>query len=284
MSSGKSGNNRNLNRSLNVIASPKNTLLNYFSKSPSIQKGNEESEKRKKDFIAMDVKREDKSFEKENNESNSQLKMEIENEDPIKNEKQSSADESDDSFGDVIEKRKGLKRRRFVLSSSEEESDTEKLILKNEDSDFAIKFPVQKKKTKRDSDKEKVDVKPITMKSDQTLKKESSFEDDESHTEEEEQNSSVCKELQPSLTFEQRLNELQKINTERGNNLSKKNLDKIPDACSNMDEPTIWPHQKLEFLKADKIKDKEGRRPDHPDYDKTTLYVPKSFLDSQSPV
>lgn len=53
---------------------------------------------------------------------------------------------------------------------------------------------------------------------------------------------------------------------------------------STLDEPVIWPHQKLEFLKPEKIKDKQGRRPDHPDYDATTLYVPEKFLDSLSPV
>ena len=53
---------------------------------------------------------------------------------------------------------------------------------------------------------------------------------------------------------------------------------------TTLDEPVIWPHQKLEFLKPDKIKDKKGRRPEHPEYDPSTLYVPSKFLDSLSPV
>ncbi|EDW79457.1 uncharacterized protein Dwil_GK20488 [Drosophila willistoni] len=52
---------------------------------------------------------------------------------------------------------------------------------------------------------------------------------------------------------------------------------------SNLDEPVVWPHHKLEFLQPDKIKDKAGRRPDHPDYDKSTLHVPEKFLNSLSP-
>lgn len=59
--------------------------------------------------------------------------------------------------------------------------------------------------------------------------------------------------------------------------------DEIVTTTSNLDEPVVWPHQKLEFLQPDKIKDKAGRRPDHPDYDKSTLHVPEKFLNSLSP-
>ena len=31
-----------------------------------------------------------------------------------------------------------------------------------------------------------------------------------------------------------------------------------------------------EFIKEDKIKDIDGRKPDHPDYDYTTLYIPNN--------
>ena len=33
-----------------------------------------------------------------------------------------------------------------------------------------------------------------------------------------------------------------------------------------------------DFLKEDKLKDKHGRRPDHPEYDATSLYVPAAFM------
>lgn len=45
-----------------------------------------------------------------------------------------------------------------------------------------------------------------------------------------------------------------------------------------------WTHCKLEFLKPDKIRDAMQRRPDHPDYDPTTLYVPPKFMKEQTPV
>jgi len=39
----------------------------------------------------------------------------------------------------------------------------------------------------------------------------------------------------------------------------------------------------FDFIKPEKIKDKYGNRPDHPDYDKRTVLVPKSILEKLSP-
>lgn len=46
---------------------------------------------------------------------------------------------------------------------------------------------------------------------------------------------------------------------------------------------TQWFHERLEFLKPDKIRDIRGNRLDHPEYDEKTLYVPQDFLDKQTP-
>lgn len=45
-----------------------------------------------------------------------------------------------------------------------------------------------------------------------------------------------------------------------------------------------WVHCKLEFLKPEKIRDAQKRKPDHPDYDPSTLYIPPEFYSSQTPV
>lgn len=45
-----------------------------------------------------------------------------------------------------------------------------------------------------------------------------------------------------------------------------------------------WVHCKLDWLKPDKIKDAQKRRPDHPDYDPSTLFVPTDFYKNQTPV
>ncbi|KPJ16003.1 DNA mismatch repair protein Msh6 [Papilio machaon] len=44
-----------------------------------------------------------------------------------------------------------------------------------------------------------------------------------------------------------------------------------------------WVHCKLDWLKPEKIRDANKRRPDHPDYDPTTLYVPPDFYNTQTP-
>ncbi|XP_044580012.1 probable DNA mismatch repair protein Msh6 isoform X2 [Cotesia glomerata] len=44
-----------------------------------------------------------------------------------------------------------------------------------------------------------------------------------------------------------------------------------------------WPHLKYPFLQPENILDAEKRRPDHPEYNPKTLYVPQEFLDKQTP-
>ncbi|XP_050071807.1 probable DNA mismatch repair protein Msh6 [Anopheles maculipalpis] len=50
-----------------------------------------------------------------------------------------------------------------------------------------------------------------------------------------------------------------------------------------LDEPTVWTHQKLDFLKPNKIKDIHGNRPGSDKYDGRTLYVPDSYLSTLTP-
>ncbi|XP_062911704.1 DNA mismatch repair protein Msh6 [Mobula hypostoma] len=46
---------------------------------------------------------------------------------------------------------------------------------------------------------------------------------------------------------------------------------------------TVWDHEKLEWLKPGKRKDATRRREDHPDYDRSSLYVPDDFLSKCTP-
>ncbi|XP_049285610.1 probable DNA mismatch repair protein Msh6 [Anopheles funestus] len=50
-----------------------------------------------------------------------------------------------------------------------------------------------------------------------------------------------------------------------------------------LDEPTVWTHQKLDFLKPNKIKDIHGNRPGSEKYDNRTLYVPDQYLTTLTP-
>jgi len=56
------------------------------------------------------------------------------------------------------------------------------------------------------------------------------------------------------------------------------------NGSARADEGRGWPYLQYAFLKEDKIMDKNKRRPNHPDYDHRTLFVPKDFLDKCTPV
>lgn len=51
-----------------------------------------------------------------------------------------------------------------------------------------------------------------------------------------------------------------------------------------IDVPVVYRHQKYDWLKPENIRDAKKRRPDHPEYDPTTLYVPESHLNDLTPV
>lgn len=81
--------------------------------------------------------------------------------------------------------------------------------------------------------------------------------------------------------------------TENKEDLSDENDENIPqkknvprdktDDDSEKKEENIWLHNRLFFLKPDKIKDKNGKKPSDPGYDLRTLYVPGDFLAKQTP-
>lgn len=44
-----------------------------------------------------------------------------------------------------------------------------------------------------------------------------------------------------------------------------------------------WIHEKLEFLKPEKIRDINKNKPSHPEYDKKTLYIPDDYFKTLTP-
>ncbi|XP_053670072.1 probable DNA mismatch repair protein Msh6 [Anopheles nili] len=50
-----------------------------------------------------------------------------------------------------------------------------------------------------------------------------------------------------------------------------------------LEEPMVWKHQQLEFLKPKNIKDIYGNKPGNEKYDERTLFVPESFLQTLTP-
>lgn len=49
------------------------------------------------------------------------------------------------------------------------------------------------------------------------------------------------------------------------------------------DGTTRFEHLDLDFLQPNNIRDAQKRRPDDPDYDPRTLYVPEDFIKKRSP-
>jgi DNA mismatch repair protein MSH6 len=82
------------------------------------------------------------------------------------------------------------------------------------------------------------------------------------------------KPLLKQFAFEKTTDESSKS---KGEPVSVKAAPVVGDINSN------WLHNRLDFLHPDKICDAKKLRPDHPDYDSRTLYIPKSFLDKQTP-
>lgn len=62
------------------------------------------------------------------------------------------------------------------------------------------------------------------------------------------------------------------------------NAPSTPQPPSQLGESNNWTHCRLDWLKPENVRDAEKRKPDHPDYDPRTLYVPKEFKASQTPV
>lgn len=48
-------------------------------------------------------------------------------------------------------------------------------------------------------------------------------------------------------------------------------------------EQKVWTHEQYDFLKPETIRDFNKNRPNHPEYDSRTLFVPDSFLKTQTP-
>lgn len=79
---------------------------------------------------------------------------------------------------------------------------------------------------------------------------------------------------------------LNKKCTNKSANSSMRNIEK-PTTSENSDK-TQWPHLTLKFLQPENIRDLNGNKmlidgELNPDYDPSTLYVPGSFLDEQTP-
>ncbi|XP_075160076.1 DNA mismatch repair protein Msh6 [Haematobia irritans] len=235
------------------VGSPKNTLFNYFS-SPASKK-----------ILKAPAATEN------NNANKGEEEIKDKENDKIKNASGTSMIESDED--DAVLTKKPNRKRLVVMDSDDEGSATVSSSKKRVESS-----PESEKENKR---------KNISDKEEESAESDgeaSSPENRKKYLNRNEPKTKKTKIDESSLAgnFMEKLQQLQSSEECKTSKKQEAKCEAIV-TTSTLDEPVIWPHQKLEFLKPDKIKDKKGRRPDHPEYDATTLYVPEKFLDSLSP-
>lgn len=86
--------------------------------------------------------------------------------------------------------------------------------------------------------------------------------------------------LEPSkkITIEE------KLKANKDESQSPMDIDESSIDADIGDGPVVYKHHKIDWIKPDKIRDAQKRRPDDPKYDPTTVYIPDGFLDEQTPV
>ncbi|XP_030375473.1 probable DNA mismatch repair protein Msh6 [Scaptodrosophila lebanonensis] len=255
----------------NVGGTPTNTLFKYFSKSPAVEK--RILERDPKTNYSTEATETTIESGKENFKRNSSAELTAEF--PIKKERKLisslSPDKMDDVDDELVCKRK---RKRIIMQESSEDehqpdfSDDESEYEPNDDTQCSERSETDAEMDIESSDCETRD---LTLKKTRNKLFKNRYESDKKKLK--------LETSQSTVTFIEKLMHLQ------SNVKTEVQYDEIPIMTNNptLDEPAVWPHQKLEFLLPDHIKDKAGRRPDHPHYDKSTLHVPEKFLNTLSP-
>ncbi|XP_016969087.2 LOW QUALITY PROTEIN: probable DNA mismatch repair protein Msh6 [Drosophila rhopaloa] len=256
-----------------VGGTPTNTLFNYFAKSPAVDK--------KK--LTPSVKTESDTTEKEN------LNNQQPKESQTKDSKPSAKRKLPISGGSDDEKTNGQrKRKRIVQPETDSEPEMEETKSEDDFSDCASEYEPDANEGSDDSassGEEEVEPSENDMSVDsvdsptpkKSRKKSKILNNNNNEPSSKKVKLESSTQLAEGSTFQEKLKNLQ------SNAKKDASYDDIVTTTSTLDEPVVWPHQKLEFLQPDKIKDNAGRRPDHPDYDKSTLHVPEKFLNGLSP-
>ncbi|SPP75998.1 probable DNA mismatch repair protein Msh6 [Drosophila guanche] len=253
-----------------VGGTPTNTLFNYFSKSPAVDKKN----------VVPTLKAElthsaRTACEKENLKNGKNLELENETKPSAKRKLPVSAASDEEELGGR------RKRKRIIQPESESEDEMEETKSEDDFSGDESDYEPDEKEDAASEESESGDdeVNEFTENKDleDDLTASKGCRKDKNYNNNNNEPVGQKVKLAEGSTFQEKLKNIQ------SNVKQDAAYDDIVTTSSNLDEPVVWPHQKLEFLQSDKIKDKEGRRPNHPDYDKSTLYVPEKFLNSLTP-
>ncbi|XP_017844448.2 probable DNA mismatch repair protein Msh6 [Drosophila busckii] len=266
-----------------VGGTPKNTLFNYFSKSPAVDK------KKLTPCAAIEAQKEnlqngtDKDT-KNNLKPNAKRKLSVSPAVAKEDKKKIEVDEDEQD-----EQISGRKRKRIIAPESESEDEYESQSEPDFSEDGSEYEPDNKEQAaseESESGEEEVDEHSESDSEDNPTPKKSLKKFNKNYNNNNNDKEPATKKpkleskthvLATGGSFMEKLQQLQSNAKQDGN------YDEIATNTNNLDEPVVWPHHKLDFLQPDKIKDKAGRRPDHPNYDKSTLHVPEKFLNSLSP-
>lgn len=258
-----------------VGGTPTNTLFNYFAKSPAVDK---------KKLTPSGKTEPDTTTEKENL-KNGQPKAQK----PKEVSKPAAKRKLPISGGSDDESTNGQrKRKRIIQPESESEEEMEETKSEADFSEGASDYEPDANEASDDSvssgEEEVEEPSEVDTSVDSPVvksrKKSKNINNNNNNIEPSSKKvklETTTLQLAEGSTFQEKLKNLQ------SNAKKDAAYDDIVTSTSTLDEPVVWPHQKLEFLQPDKIKDKAGRRPDHPDYDCSTLHVPEKFLNALSP-
>ncbi|XP_017065755.1 probable DNA mismatch repair protein Msh6 [Drosophila eugracilis] len=305
-----------MSKKLNTSAggTPTNTLFKYFSKSPAVDKKkltpsvNKDLESAEKESPRMKQPKLDDSKNSKSKEPSAKKKLstsptaktspDSKGKDKLKKKdtKLENPKNSKPKDSTPVAKRKlpvsddeapngQRKRKRIVQPESESESEMDETKSEEDFSDCASDYEPDGNEVSDDSASsgdEEVSPSENDMSIDSPSPKKSRKKSKILNNNNNEPLSKKVKletstQLAEGSTFQEKLKNLQ------SNAKKDASYDDIVTTTSTLDEPVVWPHQKLDFLQPDKIKDKAGRRPDHPAYDKSTLHVPEKFLNGLSP-
>ncbi len=187
-------------------------------------------------------------------------------------------------------------------SSEKDKNDRKKfkrLVLESSDEDFESESEDDYKPEKSDEESSDEEVQEIIESEEEPMSVEGSDSENDSKSKgssSKSNNKSKSSAKSSFPLFSKNSSDRKSSDSPKPNNnkLNKSRLSLADDSFISVNETVeqnsdkIWPHLGYEFLKPDKIRDKNGKfrlisGEPNPDYDPSTLWVPESFLNNQTP-
>ena len=241
---------------LDMSAKKNQSILNFFSRKPSLGASPQTKPTKVENAVTKPIETTEKGDEKlDDSISKSQEEIDLD-------ELAKSCLEDDDDGGMEVSEPIVEKKKRKRISMLDDSSDEEENVTKKE-----VETPNKRLKLNETSDN-----KPFSMSTPKSAKKIKEKENSSPPSSSSKSSNKVLKD-KLSMFASPNLN----------NSKSEAKYEKPKEEENEQQEYVTKAHMSYPFLKPDKIMDKNKRRPDDPDYDPGTLYVPRAFFEEQSP-